>query len=1667
MTNHKPDDEQQRPGDEPESVLPLPETPPSEDVFALTDAEEDVIEVTDADVQPEPLEVVPEAEAPLGFVEPVISEPEPVAAVPEAEAPVELVETFATEPDPAEVVDFGAPVAADATTPEASSSGINWGDVADAPTDPGSDVRITAPADTDLLAQLSAEEQADEVVDLSASEDVLDQDDALEDDEVVDVTEDEEEVVDVTEEASETDVFQVAPESPLAAPVESVADFPVADDSSTVDLGGLEAHAPITPPSGVDSVDFAAVGDEPLAVEGASGVWKSDDLPLPPVESTVDLATLQPPESGSGAGLPGTSAVGLTFPSADQPLAEETATAAWDIEPTAAAQMGDQGSVIDLGVPEPFAPSGAVSDLRLMPEAMEPGLSSVRLEGQTDAEAASPGQFAPDMTEAELDLGAVERSPDIAEQIESSLDLPGADVEDVVDLDAPSDEAMPPALEEEDDAVDLGASVRSEFEDEPAASASGAMDLGEPMPEGAEDVDPDMQALADEFSAAGQEGDVEFPEPVDEDADAAPAPKKAAKPEKKRGGIGGVLVGTVLGLLIGAGGFYGSMAGGIVDPAMLGLASAPPPWPTVPTPPPPPPVDPHVALNTGDLEKAIEAFGQADADDPKVMASHGQALWLRSLQTLAKNDVDPAKFGEELAKDENFAKAKEMLVKAADAKNADAVFWLAEIEEWTDGPAKAKERIEAGLQEFANDPSQKARFEAALNRLNLHQAAAPPAEGEARRGTMPWIVLALVALQNPEIPPDPKPVADVEEAGDDFWKAVGLARKGDFALAIEALNKAQKTHARNRLLRPKQQQNPRSDPMERIFLTACDEIRTRWQLEAASAVAIKALEDGGYTTLADELKMQKDPAKVLTALAAAVQGVAAEIEKAKLEKFDKPEALKLADLPGAIKTAGLGGVAEKEKVDAIVAVLKDAKVDKFKDAEEGMAFTKDELVKGVKDVLAQTAAEKARVEAVVAALKDAKADKFKDAEEGMAFTKEDLAAGIKELGDEKVKVEAVTTALKDAKVDKFATPAEGVKTLAGERDTAQTELASANTTLDSVLKPLVDNKHLPAGAKRSDTPKGVANLLATADHPAVKGLAEAVRELSGLGGKVGNEVLKEIDVRAQLVGMSADNLRLRGQLAERWSPEEMLLIWRDALVNGGGGATIDMALKDAGRVTDPKARDGATCVLALAARNQGKFDQARGLLKGLDLPETSPWRGTAERLRAQLSDPGAYFLPEIRRAREAGNLDQALAMTDAALVVFPKDSFLKESATLTALRGLLRLEKAISVGKASADDIKAATDDATAAKDAGESIEGNYVLGRIAEATGDLAKAEKFYEEALNAFRTANPKSDANLEAFQKDHPTCDPIGNRYRVALSRVILAQRAGGRKPAPFAPPAPKEEKPAASLPTQPKIILVADARKEAGVALADDPPAAPAVVANAGPVVVKPALIWVGGCPSVLALPTILVDPGVAVGAEDDLGAPPDPRLDEAIRLAREAADLARTSRDPRAFEAYLVLGEALARKGKWTDGLFGFVEGMKVLCPEYGPRLAVLVADHPAFKRPDAIRPPDPLRAEGFFGRGLRLYFERRYDEAEKEFFEAVRFSDQDARYLYFLGLTRLAQGKRDLALEDFRLGARLEALEKPARAAVSFSLERVQGPHRRLLNQFRDRAEREAVGVGP
>jgi len=110
------------------------------------------------------------------------------------------------------------------------------------------------------------------------------------------------------------------------------------------------------------------------------------------------------------------------------------------------------------------------------------------------------------------------------------------------------------------------------------------------------------------------------------------------------------------------------------------------------------------------------------------------------------------------------------------------------------------------------------------------------------------------------------------------------------------------------------------------------------------------------------------------------------------------------------------------------------------------------------------------------------------------------------------------------------------------------------------------------------------------------------------------------------------------------------------------------------------------------------------------------------------------------------------------------------------------------------------------------------------------------------------------------------------------------------------------------------------------------------------------------------------------------------------------------------------------------------------------------------KGPDVARIANPLMAEAHYGEGLRHYFAQRYDDAEKEFADAVKNESQDARYYYFLGLTHLALKKNE-AYEDFAHGAMLENRGRPTRAAVSTALERIQGPVRTILNEARDKTQ--------
>ena len=113
---------------------------------------------------------------------------------------------------------------------------------------------------------------------------------------------------------------------------------------------------------------------------------------------------------------------------------------------------------------------------------------------------------------------------------------------------------------------------------------------------------------------------------------------------------------------------------------------------------------------------------------------------------------------------------------------------------------------------------------------------------------------------------------------------------------------------------------------------------------------------------------------------------------------------------------------------------------------------------------------------------------------------------------------------------------------------------------------------------------------------------------------------------------------------------------------------------------------------------------------------------------------------------------------------------MKENTTLTAVRGLLRLEKAQASGRVSPEVAKTVEADAAAALAGGETIEGNYLAGRLAEATGDLARAEASYKAALEAYLAATSEEEITrrLDAvYGAEAGPADP----FLAAASRATL--------------------------------------------------------------------------------------------------------------------------------------------------------------------------------------------------------------------------------------------------------------------------------------------------------
>jgi tetratricopeptide (TPR) repeat protein len=406
------------------------------------------------------------------------------------------------------------------------------------------------------------------------------------------------------------------------------------------------------------------------------------------------------------------------------------------------------------------------------------------------------------------------------------------------------------------------------------------------------------------------------------------------------------------------------------------------------------------------------------------------------------------------------------------------------------------------------------------------------------------------------------------------------------------------------------------------------------------------------------------------------------------------------------------------------------------------------------------------------------------------------SGGYLNLTDKKDPVKAVSTALADLKTarEEGATLKKDYDKLKDDKKAADDKIALLEKDLDkskketkAALAEVADRETKLKKAAADFKAQGEKLVAATmrGDRLAAdkKNLEKTIGEvgdrlkLKGLDPMAGQAVLlKKLDdmldiantkdPMGRLMATMLEVRQLKGTLAQRWTPQTMLGYWSSFLADRGQKALAEAAVRDVERVradtaATPAAKAEALAVEGLALRNRGEFARARTALEmalKAEAPEKAPWQEIARQALKELTDPAAYYLPRAEALRSQGRYDQALAMLDEALKVFPENN-----GQLLVQRSLTRLDTALQAAKGGLkpDAIKEAQADAEAAIKAGSVAPGNYVAGRIAEALGKRDAAADAYRKAIAAAPAASPEAA------------------EYKLALARVLLGAPAEAKR------------------------------------------------------------------------------------------------------------------------------------------------------------------------------------------------------------------------------------------------------------------------------------------------
>jgi tetratricopeptide (TPR) repeat protein len=492
------------------------------------------------------------------------------------------------------------------------------------------------------------------------------------------------------------------------------------------------------------------------------------------------------------------------------------------------------------------------------------------------------------------------------------------------------------------------------------------------------------------------------------------------------------------------------------------------------------------------------------------------------------------------------------------------------------------------------------------------------------------------------------------------------------------------------------------------------------------------------------------------------------------------------------------------------------------------------------------------------------------------------------------------------------------------------------------------------------------------------------------------------DPKGVIVRLEGAVTELQDTLKQRWKPEEMLSVWLPLVDTARNRKDLnEKALYDVTRVIDnPDSSDGAKVKASV--------------IHGLVLRNEGKYREAETMLDGALKNLGdnrEWGVPVSDALRDLRDL--------AGTVSRQADSLLAQGRTDEALATLKSGAIALPDPAKSALLARRSLLNLDLAR-----LEAQVRPGvpRVQEAQADARAAtasgvaEGFYAagrvaEELGQYDEALKNYDAAIAAHKATR-ALDAAGGRYLMARARVLLRARTPDARPAAGAW-APKEGE--------------------------------------------KKALACLRDLPCTAELTAMLL--AVSLQGPGFPGAVPTKEQQEADRMADQILADPSMPFDLRA--------QALAIKGLYTRALRAYTVGLArnhLLPPAHANLLLDLIENAPGLKRPETVMIPDPLEGEKHYSAGLNFFAARNFANAEREFLLAIENDNGDARYFYYLGMARLAQGNRD-GYDDLDQGAYLERLGRPERAAVSAALERIQGPMRVTINAIRTRPARDVTPI--